>query len=66
MARAPLPSRKTAVSIQQSRRLMESLNKANVAARLVVREGKGHAWPGWEADASLVAEWFDQQLRPAR
>ena len=55
-----------AVPIQQSRSLIERLNKANVAARLVVREGKGHAWPGWEADAALVADWFDRQLRPTR
>jgi hypothetical protein len=35
-----------------------------VEARLVVREGKGHAWPGWEADSELIAEWFDAQAAP--
>jgi acetyl esterase/lipase len=55
-----------AVPIQQSRRLLEALSKVNVAARLIVREGKGHVWPGWEADAVLLAEWFDQQLHPTR
>jgi acetyl esterase/lipase len=53
-----------AVPLQQSRRLMDRLREANVAARLVVREGMGHAWPGWETDTELIAEWFDAHLRP--
>ena len=52
-----------AVPLRQSHLLMERLNAANVEARLVVREGKGHAWPGWEADSELVAAWFDAHLR---
>jgi acetyl esterase/lipase len=52
-----------AVPVQQSRRLIERLNAANVPARLVVREGVGHAYPGWEADTGLIADWFDAHLR---
>ena len=52
-----------AVPVQQSRQLMERLNETNVPARLVVREGVGHAYPGWEADAALIADWFDTHLR---
>ena len=52
--------------IQQSRSLIEHLNKANVAARLIVRDGVGHAYPGWEADAALIADWFDVHLRRVR
>jgi dipeptidyl aminopeptidase/acylaminoacyl peptidase len=55
-----------AVPLQQSRRLLDRLNDANVPARLVVREGKGHAWPGWEEDSALIAEWFDAHLREGR
>jgi acetyl esterase/lipase len=55
-----------AVPVQQSRRLIDRLNKVNVAARLVVREGMGHAWSGWESDSALIAEWFDAHLRPVR
>ena len=55
-----------AVPVQQSRRLIERLNEANVPARLVVREGVGHAYPGWEADAALIADWFDAHLRRVR
>jgi acetyl esterase/lipase len=54
------------VPVQQSRRLSERLKEANVATRLVVREGMGHAWPGWESDTALIADWFDAHLRPAR
>ena len=53
-----------AVPLQQSRRLIDRLNEANVRSRLVVRAGMGHAWPGWEADSALIAEWFDATLRP--
>ena len=55
-----------AVPIQQSRSLIERLNKANVPSRLVVRDGVGHAYPGWEADTALIADWFDVHLRRVR
>jgi acetyl esterase/lipase len=55
-----------AVPLQQSRRLADRLNQTGVTARLVVREGKGHAWPGWESDTALIADWFDIHLRPGR
>lgn len=55
-----------AVPLQQSRRLTDRLTEAGVTTRLVVREGKGHAWPGWEADTALIAGWFDTQLRRGR
>jgi acetyl esterase/lipase len=55
-----------AVPVQQSRALIERLGDANVPARLVVREGMGHAYPGWEADAGLIADWFDAHLRRVR
>lgn len=51
---------------QQSRRLIERLNDANVPARLAVREDAGHAYPGWEADTALIADWFDAHLRRVR
>ncbi len=55
-----------AVPVQQSRRLIERLNDVNVPARLVVRAGLGHAYPGWEADAALIADWFDAHLPRVR
>jgi acetyl esterase/lipase len=52
-----------AVPVRQSRLLMDKLNAERVTARLIVREGMGHAYQGWEADAESVADWFDQHLR---
>jgi acetyl esterase/lipase len=52
-----------AVPIQQSRRLADRLRELDVPVRLVVRQGMRHAWPGWEADSDLLAEWFDTHLR---
>jgi acetyl esterase/lipase len=52
-----------AVPLQQSERLVDRLKEANVAARLIVREGMRHAWPGWESDGESIAQWFDSHLR---
>jgi acetyl esterase/lipase len=52
-----------AVPVQQSRWLVERLSQAKVPTRLVVREGAGHAYLGWEADAALLADWFGEHLR---
>jgi len=54
------------VPVKQSRSLIERLSDAKVAARLVVREAVGHAYPGWEADTRLIADWFDKHLRRVR
>jgi S-formylglutathione hydrolase FrmB len=43
--------------------LFERLQAMKVPTDLVVREGMGHAWPGWESDSALVATWFDKFLR---
>jgi acetyl esterase/lipase len=55
-----------AVPVQQSRRFIERLNDVNVPARLVLRGDVGHAYPGWEADAASIADWFDAHLRRVR
>jgi dipeptidyl aminopeptidase/acylaminoacyl peptidase len=55
-----------AVPVQQSQRLIDRLHEMNVPARLVVREGLGHAWSRWEADTGLIVEWFDVHLRVVR
>jgi dipeptidyl aminopeptidase/acylaminoacyl peptidase len=55
-----------AVPLQQSRALVARLSDAKVPARLVVREGAGHAYSGWEGDTRLIAEWFDEHLHRIR
>jgi hypothetical protein len=34
-----------------------------VKAKLVVREGKAHGWPGLEKELPEFADWFDTHLR---
>jgi dipeptidyl aminopeptidase/acylaminoacyl peptidase len=55
-----------AVPVEQSRSLIARLGEAKVPVRLVVREGVGHAYPGWEADSQFIASWFEQHLRGVR
>jgi dipeptidyl aminopeptidase/acylaminoacyl peptidase len=50
------------VPIQQSQRFLQRLNSSNVPAKLVTREGRAHAYPGWESDSTLLADWFDRYL----
>jgi acetyl esterase/lipase len=52
-----------AVPVQQSRQLLSRLREQSVPANMVVREGAGHAYVGWEDDAALIADWFDIYLR---
>lgn len=51
------------VPIEQSRRLARRLRDAGVPVQLLEREGMAHAWPGWEAEAALIADWFETHLR---
>jgi acetyl esterase/lipase len=50
------------VPIEQSRRFIEKLQQAKVEAKLQVRPGKGHGWPGMEPDKEILLNWFDQHL----
>ena len=34
------------------------------AFKLIVREGKDHGWPGMDKDLAIMADWFDEHLRP--
>lgn len=51
------------VPIQQAKLFVEKVKATGVAAKLVVREGKAHGWPGIENDIPLLANWFDEHLR---
>lgn len=54
------------IPLQQSRILIDRLAKAKVATQLIVRNGKSHAWYGWESDGTLIATWFHDQLIPSK
>ena len=50
------------VPIQQARRIARAFEEANVPHQLYVKEGGNHGWPGTEAEAKMIADWFDRYL----
>jgi acetyl esterase/lipase len=53
----------TIVRFEQATWMVDKLKKAGVAARLLVKEGAGHSWPGQDQDLKLFADWYDEHLR---
>lgn len=51
------------VPIQQAEGFVKKAQAAGATAQLVVRPGKAHGWPELANDFSLLADWFDAQLR---
>jgi acetyl esterase/lipase len=51
------------VPIQQAQRLIGKLEELKRTCKLDARPGKEHGWPGIEADAKLLADWFEQHLK---
>jgi acetyl esterase/lipase len=52
----------TLVPLQQSQLVDAKLEQLKVPHKLEVRPGKGHGWPGMEADFPLLADWFEMYL----
>jgi acetyl esterase/lipase len=53
------------VPLRQSEHLIEALKKAGGQAKLIVKPGGGHPWPTINEEVKVMADWFDQQLKPA-
>jgi acetyl esterase/lipase len=51
------------VPLQQSETFVARLKEAGVEAKLVVKPGGGHGWPGLLKDADKFVAWFDQHLK---
>jgi acetyl esterase/lipase len=51
------------VPIYQAKQFVKRCQELGVEAKLVVREGKQHGWPGIEKDLPIFADWFDEHLR---
>lgn len=51
------------VPLQQSQRMVDALNKAGVAAELVVKKGAGHGWADDKEDTTRIVAWLNQYLR---
>ncbi len=54
------------VPIQQAEVILDKLKSAGVETKLVVRKGGGHGWPNLLKDMSIIADWFDAHLKPAK
>jgi acetyl esterase/lipase len=54
----------TLVPVEQAERFTARLREAGVPAKLVVKKGAGHGWPGQDKDVVTFADWFDEQLGP--
>ncbi len=52
------------VPIQQAEMIVEKLKEAGVEAKLVVKPGAGHGWKDVVKDNAVLADWFDQHLKP--
>ena len=50
------------VPLQQSKMMIARLKKEGVNARLIVKPGGGHGWPGIDRDMPKIADWFDKNL----
>lgn len=54
------------VPIQQAEVFVKRCQEAGVKAKLVVKEGKAHGWPELGKDMTILADWFDEHLRPVK
>jgi len=50
------------VPIQQSKTMIARLKQEGVNARLIIKPGGGHGWPGIDRDMPKIADWFDKYL----
>jgi acetyl esterase/lipase len=51
------------VPIQQAEIIVEKLKAAGVDAKLVVKPGASHGWPGQDKELVIFADWFDAHLK---
>jgi len=51
------------VPIFQAQRFVQRCEDVHSIAKLIVREGKVHGWPGMEKDLEIFGDWFDEHLR---
>lgn len=51
-----------AVPVRQSELLVEAIRERGGEARLLIKPGGGHPWPGIRAEIEMLADWFDDRL----
>ena len=52
------------VPLYQAQRYIEVAEEHGAAAKLVVKAGGKHNWPGRAEDEAMFVDWFNQQLKP--
>jgi acetyl esterase/lipase len=52
------------VPIQQAEIIVEKFKAAGVDAKLIVKPGAAHGWPGQDKELVIFADWFDAHLKP--
>jgi len=52
------------VPLYQAERFMEVAEAKGVTAKLLVKKGGKHNWPGRNEDEAAFVDWFNQQLQP--
>lgn len=55
------------VPLQQSEVFAAKMKEVGVTVKLVVKKDGAHPWPNfWTVDGPLIADWFDEQLKPEK
>jgi acetyl esterase/lipase len=52
------------VPIQQAELVIDKLKSSGVETKLVVKKGAQHGWPDLVKDVAIIADWFDEYLKP--
>lgn len=52
------------VPLHQSEKMLQVLTDAGGEAKLIVKEGGDHPWPTIPEEVAIMADWFDERLRP--
>jgi acetyl esterase/lipase len=56
----------TEVPLYQAKMFEKRCEEVGAPYKLIIKPGKGHGWPGMEADARIFADWFDEHLLKAK
>lgn len=51
------------VHLSQSEKLVQKISDSGGSAKLIVKEGGAHPWPTIHEEVSVVADWFEEQLK---
>ena len=54
------------VPIQQAEVIIDRLKSSGVETKLVVKNGATHGWPDLLKDTAIIADWFDEYLKPQK